>query len=43
MVTMPIKSDFEPMPQELLEMSDVEVKKSFQSIDLVHFGIDEII
>jgi len=24
-VTMPIKSDFEPMPQELLEMSDVEV------------------
>ena len=32
-VTMPSKSDFEPMPQELLEMSDVEVKKSLQSID----------
>ena len=29
MVTMPIKSDFEPMPQELLEMSDVEVNKKF--------------
>ena len=42
MVTMPIKSDFEPMPQELLEMSDVEVNKKFQSIDVVHFGIDEI-
>ena len=36
-VTMPIKSDFEPMPQELLEMSDVEVKKRFQSIDHAFF------
>ena len=37
-VTMPSQSDFEPMPQELLEMSDVEVKITVSNLLIINYS-----